>query len=189
MLCSAKVEVYIEDFFTGWINKINTTDCLVSSLPNSIKAIHFNESFLKKLYKKLIFDNDESHFINTFSNEVDNPIFTLADPLKNSPRLYAEKILSKKKYPSPENFLLLFKRVGINNIFDEIGAASGQNLKNVLTSYNDIRTSISHSGSPIGLNDQDVIRKLLEMKKIICHIDRVLHKHVLSHTGASTWNG
>ena len=187
LLCSAKMEVYIEDFFDTWIYKVNASPCLVSSIPDSIKAVHLNEAFLKEAFKKYIFEENESKFIDVLTHKLASPLFHLTDPSKNSPRLNSKKIYSKKKYPSPDNFTLLFKRAGISNIFNEINRSSKSDLKAVLQSHNDVRTAIAHNGIPVGINDRDIILKLEGIKKLVAHIDRTLYRHVCRSTSSNTW--
>jgi len=187
MLCSAKVEVYIEDFFETWISKINTSTLTSVSLPNNLKALYLNQPFLISAYKKLIMENSEPNFINVLKDELSNVYFNLTDPLKPLPRLYPNVIYQNKKYPSPENLIALYNRIGIGNIFTQINALSRSDLKSLLVSFNSIRTAFSHNGIPVGINDRDIIASLKNMKRVISFIDRAVYNHINIHSSIITW--
>lgn len=186
-LASAKMEVYFEDFIKSWVHKINGAHLTSAHLPNNLKALFLNQTFLNNAFKKLIVENSESHYIEAVSSQLANDYFHLTDVAKRLPTLDANKIYEKKKYPSPKNVKALFKRMGINNIFGELNRSAGANLEAVLESFNDIRTAVAHNGIPVGLNDTDVILKLQEIKQFINHMDRTLFRHVSANTTLATW--
>ena len=138
MLCSAKVEVYIEDFFNTWISRINASALAAGSLPNNLKTLYLNQPFLNNAYKKLIMENSEPKFIDLLKDELTNVYFNLTDPTKPLPRLYPNVIYQNKKYPSPENLITLYNRIGIGNIFTQINALSRSDLKSSLVSFNNL---------------------------------------------------
>ena len=187
MLGSAKIEVYIEDFFDSWVNKINTTPLTSSHLPNNLKALYLNQPFLNNGFKKLIVENSESKYFESVAEQLNNKNFQLTDLAKSLPRLDSKRIYQHKKYPSPDNVEALFKRIGINKIFNELNKSAKADLENVLRSFNDIRTSIAHDGVPVGVNDKDIIENLKHIKNFIYHIDKTLFKHINRYTTIATW--
>jgi hypothetical protein len=187
MLGTAKIEVYIEDFFDTWVSKINSTPLTASHLPNNLKALYINQPFLNNGFKKLIVENSESKYFDSIADQLGNSSFHLTDLTKPLPRLDAKRIYSKKKYPSPENVEALFKRIGINKVFNELNKSAHADLENVLKSFNDIRTSVAHDGIPVGINDTDIIINLKQIKHLIYHIDKTLFKHINKHTTNATW--
>lgn len=188
MLGTAKIEVYIEDFIDAWVSKINATPLTSSHLPNNLKALYINQPFLNNGFKKLIVDNSESKYFESVAGQLNNDIFQLTDLTKPIPTLDSKKIYQNKKYPSPDNINILFKRIGINKIFSELNKSAKADLKNVLTSFNDIRTTIAHDGIPVGVNDKDIIEKLKQIKNLVFHIDKILFKHINHHTTNATWS-
>ncbi len=178
MLGTAKIEVYIEDFFDSWVNKINSLTLTSAHLPNNLKALYLNQPFLSSGFKQLIIEKSEAKYFDNISSQINNSYFHLTDISKPLPILDAEKIYNAKKYPSPDNIIALFRRVGINNIFHQVNRSAKADLENVLTSFNDIRTSIAHDGIPVGINDRDIIKKLRGIKNLIYHIDKTLFKHI-----------
>lgn len=187
MLASAKVEVYFEDFFDGWIDKVKQSGLTNKSLPQNLRAMYLNQNFLNNAFKKLIIDNNESHYIDAVVQQWADHHFHLIDDLKPIPNLSSKKIYQNRKYPSPQNLKALFKRIGINNVFDSLNRSAKTNTENLLQSFNDFRTTIAHSGIPPGINDRDVIKKLVEIRNLIYHIDKVLYWHIYHHTTKNTW--
>ncbi len=189
MLCSAKIEVYIADFFDSWIVKVNASTMLSAAFPNSLKSLYLNQPFLNNAYKKLLVESNESKFIDTLTKELSNVHFNLTDPLKPLPNLNSKLIYQNKKYPSPENLTALYKRVGIKNIFNEINRISRSDLESALTSFNNVRTAISHHGIPVGINDKDIIRNLRNAKRIVSFIDKAIYNYINSNSSIVTWPG
>ncbi|MDQ3048752.1 MAG: HEPN domain-containing protein [Bacteroidota bacterium] len=187
MLCSAKIEVYIEDFFDSWIDKVNGAALTSASLPNNLKTLYLNQPFLNNAYKKLITESSESKFIDLLTSELGNQHFNLTDPAKTLPTLYSKVIYQNKKYPSPDNLIGLYKRLGIKNIFTEINKISRSDLENTLVSFNSIRTAISHNGIPVGINDKDIIRTLRGAKRVISYVDKAIYAHIKKHSVIATW--
>ncbi|HNV29506.1 MAG TPA: HEPN domain-containing protein [Cyclobacteriaceae bacterium] len=187
MLGTAKIEVYFEDLIDGWINKVNLAGLNSSHLPNSLKAVYINQPFLSNAFKRFIVDSNESNFIDSIIGQLNNHHFHLTDNVKIIPRLDPKKIYQNKKYPSPDNLKTLFKRIGVNNVFNELNRSARADLQNVLQSFNDFRTAIAHNGIPAGINDRDVIEKLKSIKGLIYHVDKTLFKHINRHTTIATW--
>lgn len=187
MLCSAKIEIYIEDFFDSWISKVNISTLNSSMLPDNLKALYLNQPFLINSFKKLLYENNESKFLDILTSELSNSIFNLTDLSKSIPTLYSNHIYLGKKYPSPENLVSLYKRIGISNIFTQINSMSRSDLKSLLISFNNLRTEISHGGIPVGINEKDIIRKLKSVKKIVSWIDKAVYKQIRVQSSISTW--
>lgn len=189
MLCSAKIEVYIEDLFDSWIRKVNTSSpqLLSSILPNHLKALYLNQNFLLDAYKKLLIDKNEKKFLETIATNLNDTFFTLTDPHKITPILDSKRIYQGKKYPSPENIESLFFRIGIKDIFNELNKESRSDLKSLFISFHDVRTNIAHNGIPPGLNDNDIIDKLKNIKKIIEYMDKILFVFLTRHSTIDMW--
>jgi hypothetical protein len=95
------------------------------------------------------------------------------------------KILDNN-YPETGNVSKSFL-TGIKNIFNEINRISRSDLKSALTSFNNVRTAISHNGIPVGINDKDIIRNLKSAKRIISFIDKAAYHHINLKSSITTW--
>jgi hypothetical protein len=187
LLASAKLEVYFEDFFDTWIQKVNLAGLNVSHLPKNLRAVYLNQGFLNNAFKKLIIENNESNFIDVVTAQMSNYHFHLTDDIKPLPSLNSKRIYQNRKYPSPDNVKAMFKRVGFNNIFNELNRNARADIESLLQSFNDFRTTIAHNGIPAGINDRDVIEKLADLKDIVYYMDKELFKHINRHTTNATW--
>ena len=189
MLGTAKLEVYFEDFMGDWIKKVNALTHLQSShLPNNLRALYLNQQFLNNAFRKIMTDNvDEGAYLDGISSNLSSDYFKLTDGTKNIPILHAKKIFERKKYPSTDNVKMLFRRVGINQIFAELSRRSKSDLQKELESFNDIRTEIAHIGILGTMTDTDIIKKLKGLRRIVQFMDKVLYDHIATHTTTATW--
>ncbi len=187
MLGSAKLEVYIENVIDGWIANVNGADLTVANIPDNMKALFFNQNFLKNAFKNLIIENNESEYISLIVQNLNNNIFSLTRPTERLPALESKRVYERKKYPSPDNIKAVFKRIGVANMLNELNKDARENIHILIDSYNDLRSAISHSGIPAGINERDVIEKLTNLKKITFHIDRVFLRHITQHNIKHTW--
>src|SRR5687768_4231791 len=92
MLGSAKMEVYIEDVFEGWIRKVNNAGLTSSHLPPNLIAVYLTQPNTINAFKKLIIDNNESQFIDLIVPQLNDNHFHLIDRNKNIPNLISRKI-------------------------------------------------------------------------------------------------
>jgi hypothetical protein len=187
MLCTAKMEVFFEDFINDWITAINVNKSLSSKLPKNLRAFYLNSAHLLSIYKGVIIQNDENDFLSKLSKTFEAEFYKLAFDSYQIPELKPKLIYSGKKYPSPDNIKQLFNRIGISDILLEINKSAKKDMKSKLISLNDVRTSIAHEGIPVGINIKDIKSILFDAKSIIYHIDRVLNRHVILHTGINSW--
>ncbi|MBV9788968.1 MAG: hypothetical protein JOZ51_12375 [Chloroflexi bacterium] len=187
MLCSAKVEVYLEDVISDWINLINASGIRTDQLPRNFRAYYLNNSSTVSLYKSFFASNDEVDFLKKLSNTLGQDFRQVAIDGVNVPVLQTRYIYADKKYPSPDNMKHLFNRLGISDIFSQLNKSARTDLKAVLVSFNDIRTSVAHQGVPVGLTAKDIGLRLKDVKRVVSHIDKILYFHVVKHTGAICW--
>jgi hypothetical protein len=187
MLCTANIEVYLEDLIQGWILKVNSLAFNCDKLPNNIRAFYLNIESVKNAYRGFITSNDEITFLEKITKTLGHNAFLLAFNHNQLPTLDAKLIYNDKKYPSPRNVNHLFCRLGINNIFHKLNSIAKSDQELVLKSFNDLRTAFAHQGIPVGLNNNDIKSKLKQIRRLVYFIDKVFYEHVKQHTGISTW--
>lgn len=100
---------------------------------------------------------------------------------------YSSLILDRVKYPKPKNIKVLFKRLGISNVFGEMDAIAKANTSNLLTSFHDARTALAHQGIPPGWNADDFITKLDELMIVAKALDRVMWRWTKHNLGLACW--
>ena len=105
-------------------------------------------------------------------------------------KIEAGAFLDRKKYPSPKNLPQLFRRLGIKNIWAPLGATSRTDAEKLLTSLNDLRTSIAHDGQvPTNFGLRDFRERLAQMKSFVAALDRSLASHFCKKAiGRAAWN-
>ena len=90
----------------------------------------------------------------------------------------ASDFLEKKKYPSPKNLPQLFRRLGVEKIWVLVGRESRMNGELILTSLNDLRTSIAHEGKvPTGFSLVDFKTRITQMRRFVAALDRGVSSH------------
>ena len=188
LLTSAKIENYLQEVVNDWASLVAHRSLKVGSLPKNLRSFMLvNNGTTQSAYKHYFAFGDEGKLIDSITNTLDNQCYqwvSSAEPLSG---VNTSIVLSGKKYPSPRNIEVLFNRLGLGEIFNELNRAAKSDLQSDLTSFNDLRTTIAHEGIPIGLNDYDIKNKLNHMKRFVAHLDRIFFKHVVKHTGAATW--
>lgn len=138
-------------------------------------------------YKQFIARGDEGALITKISSMFGKSHYHFAVDTLSVPRLQGADLYKDKKYPSPKNMRRLFDRLGIPQIFVELNKSSKRDLESVLTSFNDVRTEIAHSGIPPAINDRDIKIQIANMQSFIYHLDKTFYKHVCKHTGVVSW--
>lgn len=187
ILGSAKFEDYIQDILTRFFNNLNANGVQTHNLPKELRAFLFNDNITAYAYRQFAVSNDEEKLLQSLIPMIGNDRLTFMRDGAPAPTIYASKIHSGVRYPSPKNILRLFRRLGIRNIFHEINRSSHTDLQSKLQSLNDTRTEIAHIGRLVGSNDRDVKRLLNEYKLIIEHIDRILFKYACQISSPSCW--
>ncbi|MFP5300328.1 HEPN domain-containing protein [Cobetia sp. SIMBA_158] len=181
---SAALEEYIKDFFEHYEFVLHRNECLISNLPQNtiaflyLKANKVSSSLYiekrdeRKAIEKVCIDENSLKLLNA------NQIFTRGLGLKN--------IISDKKYPTPKNWKLLFNRFGINDFHVKVDPILKGSSRNIMDSFNDIRTAIAHENPP-ALTFLDISKHLDNIVKLVSALDRMLHTHVCSHSGKPSW--
>jgi hypothetical protein len=187
MLCTAKLEVYLEDLVNDWVHRINSSNQKCKSLPSNLRAHCLNNGSVMSAYRQYIALNDEMTFLENIGNALSAKSYVIGVDDESVPKLNPKQIHSGKKYPSPDNVKQLFNRLGIDRIFQKVNTKAKADIKASLQSFNDIRTAVAHQGIPVGANDRDIKNRLREMKRVVLYIDKLFYVHVCKYTGSATW--
>lgn len=174
----SQLEVYIKTLVEDIINTLNNSEVRIEKLPDLMLGymLHKTEN-LGADYRRYSLDEDEG----SISQKV--ALVARKISLWNSQQRInliadAADFLDKKKYPSPKNIPQLFKRMGIEKIWQVIGRAGRINSELTLKSLNDLRTGIAHEGEiPPGFNFKDFKDRLEQMRKFVAALDRGISSH------------
>lgn len=187
-LASAKLECYLSDLVTNWVVTLNSSPISASSMPKVTRAfLMANESQLISHAKNYVSNGDERRFYQELSKSVDANSSRWLIGSSASVGIRASHLLSRKKYPSPDNISALFFRIGLDSVLHKVNAQARANMEAKLNSFNDLRTAIAHSGIPTGMSFADVVARVNDVKKFVASLDKVSYKHITSVSSRAHW--
>ena len=125
LMGSAKVESYVEGIISDWVARLNAVGLQTDALPTALRARFFNQQANVASYRQFIVNGDEHALsVRTVKLINSNPARFLIDG-QPMPPINAGWILYERKYPSPDNWITLFRRLGIPHIFHLLNAEAG----------------------------------------------------------------
>ncbi|MFH4201971.1 hypothetical protein WAJ61_21480, partial [Acinetobacter baumannii] len=74
--------------------------------------------------------------------------------------LKGDFLYERKKYPSVDNLNIIYKRIGIKKIFNEVSRELKSDAQSYLESLSSLRTTLAHNGELVGISFDDVILSL-----------------------------
>lgn len=137
-------------------------------------------------YKAFLFNNGEKRAIKSMSASNRNLYAVLDDNEQCINHIYAKEILKGKKYPTPDNLIVLYNRLGVANIINEINIKGHRNYKILIESFLSIRSTIAHASS-ISLTIIDIKRWIADIQDVVNKLDRVLYSHCCKNSGVAFW--
>lgn len=187
LLTSAYLETYLDSVISAWLQRCVTSGVTFSKLPNTLRSFCFLDDRILEPFRHYCLTGDEFMFGQRILDGADANAFAAVDRGGQVAVLPIRRIL-RKKYPSPENLKLTFKRIGVPNVFDSLSARLRADSEAILTSFNDARSAIAHEGvPPPGFSDRDALRHLENVKVMVKWLDHVLWSHVREKTGVTSW--
>lgn len=186
-LSHAYFENYIDDVFSSYTKSF--TNFKLIDLPDYLKAFYFYKAIPDKVHKLAVGFESEDTTLTTLQNTLKNTnqLLNLHATLPEY-ALKGDFLYERKKYPSVDNLNIIYKRIGIKKIFNEVSRELGSDAQSDLESLSSLRTTLAHNGQLIGISFDDVIKRLGKFIQFVKAIDKVLHKHVRRELGDSFWN-
>lgn len=170
---SAKLESYVEDLISDWVARVNASGLQTSHLPPAIRARFFSQQSVVAAFQHYVIRGDEGELNARVSDLVNGNIARFLVDGHPCPTLTASWLLHERKYPSPENWLRLFRRLGVPNVLNLVNAEAKADVAAMLVSFNDLRTVLAHQGIPPGLNVDDIRKRLRDIVRVVGWLDRV----------------
>lgn len=99
------------------------------------------------------------------------------------------RIYTVYKYPSKVNLIKVFRRIGIDNVFDSLSRAMKCDSLAILESLGGLRSGLAHTGKMTGVNGSDVSKRISDVEGLVAAIDRLLYKHICLKFGQRAWIG
>jgi hypothetical protein len=188
MLCSARIESYLEDLLGDWSQSVKAPHLTTNNLPKRTRAFLLNHTGVSAAYRRYVCYGSESELLTKLEAQViGQTAYEFAIDGRAIPAFPINAIYKDRKYPSVRNLQELFNRFGFPNIFDELNRIGRRDTKALLVSFNDLRTEMAHSGMPVGLTPGDIRLHVKNMRSLVGYIDRVFYSHVAKTLGAARW--
>lgn len=187
LLCSARLESYIEDLLTDWARSIRAQGVTTDKLPRRLRAYLLTQPTITAAYRKSLAENDETLLLSKLELLIGQTNYEFALDGRPLPNFPASLLYSDRKYPSPKNLKRLFNRFGLSNVFHSLNKLAKRDTEAILTSFNDLRTEMAHVGMPVGLSVLDIKTKILDIKFLVSSIDRMFYSQVISSVGFRCW--
>lgn len=181
---SAGLEVYVKTLIEDYAYQAQSNSLRVEHLPPKLRS-YVLFCGVRNAFEKYFSSGDEKELLNSL--DLDAHLFDVAregSNLNSSMRLTA--VPDGRKYPSPRNWELLFRRLGINNLFGSVSSVLKRDAKSMLESFNDVRTAIAHE-SPPSLTKADVMRHLDNAIDFSRGVDRVAYRQLCAHGKHVCW--
>src|SRR5579863_6235850 len=185
VLCSARLESYIEDLLGDWSRSLNAPHVTTDRLPKRTRAFLLSQAGVSA-YRRYVCYDDETHLLAKLEPLVGQLHYDLGIDGRAVPPFPLQSIYSDRKYPSPKNLRRLFNRLGVSNIFDDLNRVARRDTQALLTSFNDLRTELAHVGMPVGLTPDDIKAGIGNVRSLVGYIDRAFYSLVAKSIGAAS---
>lgn len=187
-LAHATLENYISDIFSGFANGIQSSPIKGSALPDNLRAHLFLRKIdTTKLLGSTLGMNAESDTLKSISKSLKNDAGTVVDNSQPIFKFRGADIYTNKKYPSPENLVKIFERLGVPKIFQNLDSIIKRDSKNLLESLGSLRSELAHTGQIPGISPEDVIKKIRDIEVFVSALDKVMYKTTASAFGDEVW--
>lgn len=186
ILLSSSIEEYHKTFIEDWFYKLRTSNVTMAKIPDNTKVFGLLHN-TEQLYRSFLYDrNNEKDTLDKLVNAKhilkkyvdDNERFDISWLAKN--------VWSNKKYPSIQNIVTLYNRLGIHNIFNSLSETKHRDFKNPLNSFLSVRESIAHQGAG-AVTFIDVKNHIEFVNELIYLFDKELYKHCCRIAGSAYW--
>lgn len=182
MLCSAlfvsfaRFENFIKDRLQEFVHQVNALQLKVNGLPSGLAFSHIRCESVNDHLRNYYITKNEGQLIEKLPKLISENSFCYLNP-EYIPSINHSYVLKDVAYPEPGNIKILFKRVGIDNVFCRLNRILKGNAELALQSINDLRCEIGHVGMPPSLNQNDFLEKVKTLKAICRGLDMILQRH------------
>lgn len=183
-ILSARIEDYTKNLIEDLIYSYRTNSATLQKIPKNART----KALLDKqvnFYRSYYNVSDEKTLLNNIS--ISNNFYELLDDaIILSNQINATNIIGKNKYPSIKNLKILYNRIGIQDVINELHRKARKDIKTALESFLSLRESIAHQGAP-AITFNDVERHFKNINETINYLDRILYSHINKESGQEYW--
>jgi len=181
---SAILEDYVLELLETWTSNLKKNKRLNGTLPQITRSI-FIARLQSESYKRYIGLGNEVELAESMLQN--SSAYKLLDDLLEIPQIdFRSHLIKDKKFPSPNNLLVLFRRFGMQNILSQLSKRTKSDFRLSLQAFMDIRNALAHE-SPPSLTDVDVQHYFDQILRWIEAIDREFYSHAVKCAGAQSW--
>lgn len=183
-LLSARIEDYSKNLIEDLIYSYRTNGALLKQIPKNVRTKVLLDKQLNH-YRTYYNSSDEKALLRNIS--IDNPCYQmLDDTVAFSTQVQSSNIIGTNKYPSIKNLKILYNRVGIYDIINEIHRKAKKDITTGIESFLSLRESIAHQGAP-AITFIDIERHFKNINEAINYLDRVVYSHIKKESGDIYW--
>lgn len=186
VLLSSAFEEYLRAIVEALVYQFQSQAAKMNALHPNMRTYVLLSRQVEEYKGFLLNKKGEKNAINRLSAKKSDLYAVLDDNQECSRHILAKEIINGRKYPSPENLIILYNRLGISNIFDEIGKKGHRDYRTMLDAFNGIRSTIAHT-SEVTLTIGDINRWIRDINDVINRLDRVLFSHCCKYSGVQYW--
>lgn len=187
-LSSVAMELYLETLVSTWITKVRVGGTLHIHFPKELRWFIVFHSILKGPTERYAGLKDERVFLESVKKAWGAPNWDLLDDTKAiAATTQLSLLIDRKRYPSPDNIKVVFRRLGVPNLFGQLNKTAKTDVEALLTSFNDVRNNFAHSGILVGFSVRDIVKTVRNLDRIVNAIDRAFFKHVIATYGQACW--
>lgn len=188
-LSHAELENYIADVFSLVAKGAVATYMTGSPMPKELRAhLFLTKSNLKHAIGKHLAGSAERELIKSVRSALEGEAVKLISTPATPPLVSGKDIYGTIKYPSEDNIKKLFFRLGVDNIFNELGRILKQDAAALLESLGSLRTQLAHTGVLPGISAKDIRNKIGDILRFAAALDRSLYSFLCRTYSQQYWN-
>jgi hypothetical protein len=184
MFSSAALENYLTDIFSNYAQGICSKIKRIGICPEQTTGWIFINSGVEQDFKRYLYTGDENDFISRMGIRLKTEVAAKQDDFYSINQF---RDFTKKCYPSTKNIKLMFKRIGIPNIFVRLSARAHRNIENEVESLNAIRGQFAHVGVLGTVSYKDTKNLIKSVRSIACLIDKEFFYHLRESNCVDIW--
>ena len=183
-LLSARIEDYTKNLIEDLIYCYRTNGATLEHIPKNIRTKVLLDKQVNH-YRTYYNSSDEKVLIKNIS--IDNTFYQLLDDtVAFTTQVHPSNIIGTNKYPSIKNLKILYNRLGIKDIVNELHRKAKKDITTAIESFLSLRESIAHQGAP-AITFNDIERHFKNMNEAINFLDRVVYSHIKKESGEIYW--
>jgi len=183
-LLSARIEDYTKNLIEDLIYSYRTNGAILEHIPKNVRTKVLLDKQVNH-YRTYYNSSDEKVLIRNIS--IDNAFYQLLDDtVAFTTQIHPSNIIGTNKYPSIKNLKILYNRLGIKDIVNELHKKAKKDITTAIESFLSLRESIAHQGAP-AITFNDIERHFKNINEAINYLDRVVYSHIKKESGEIYW--